>query len=419
MKSLLCVVMGGGRGTRLYPLTKVRSKPAVPIFGRYRLIDIPVSNCLNSGFNKIYILTQFNSESLNKHISRTYKLDPFSKGFVDIMAAEQSMDDTNWFQGTADAVRRCLKHFNDPAYKYVLILAGDHMYKMDFRTMLRFHIEKDAQITIACNAVDAKDVDELGIMGTDDNDRINKFVEKPHNADGIRDMMVGARGKEFFLGSMGIYLFNKDALVDILRSSPKAEDFGREIIPSSFSNKRTYAFLFKGYWKDIGTIKSYYDESLALTEDLPPLDMFDEHWLIFSRPRYLPPSKVNDSHMVKSIVAEGAIILSNTTIKHSIIGLRSRIEENSLIEDSIIMGCDYYETLDDVKIKQSKNMPSLGIGKNCVIKNAIIDKNVAIGDGTKILNQKKIKTFDGENYCIRDGIVVIEKNSVIAPGTII
>lgn len=411
--------MGGGRGTRLYPLTKVRSKPAVPVFGRYRLIDIPVSNCLNSGFNKIYILTQFNSESLNKHISRTYKLDPFSKGFVDIMAAEQSMDNADWFQGTADAVRRCLKHFNDPAYKYVLILAGDHMYKMDFRTMLRFHIEKDAEITIACNAVDAKDAVELGIMGTDDNDRINKFVEKPHNAGGIRDMIVKKDGKEFFLGSMGIYLFNKDSLIDILRGSPKAEDFGREVIPNSFSNKKTYAFLFKGYWKDIGTIKSYYDESLALTEDLPPLDMFDEQWLIFSRPRYLPPTKVNDSHMIKSIAAEGAIILSNTTIKHSIIGIRSRIGENSLIEDSIIMGCDYYETSDEAKTRRSKDMPSLGVGKDCVIKNAIIDKNVAIGDGAKIVNHKKVKTFDGENYCIRDGIVVIEKNSVIPQGTVI
>ncbi len=419
MKNLLCVIMGGGRGTRLYPLTKVRAKPAVPIFGRYRLIDIPVSNCLNSGFNKIYILTQFNSESLNKHISRTYKLDSFSKGFVDIMAAEQSMDNANWFQGTADAVRRCLKHFNDPAYKYVLILAGDHLYKMDYRSMLRFHIEKNSQITIACNAVDSNDISELGIMGTDDNDRIDKFVEKPHDAGGVMDMMVEKDGKKFFLGSMGIYLFNKDTLVDILRANPRAQDFGREIIPGSFSGKRTYAFLFKGYWRDIGTIKSFYEESLALTEDIPPLDMFDEQWLIFSRPRYLAPSKINSSHMIKSIVAEGAIVLSNTTIKHSIIGLRSRIEEGSLIEDSIIMGCDYYETPDDAKARQAKNIPSLGIGKNCVIKKAIIDKNVAIGDGVKILNQKEVKDYDGENYCIRDGIVVIEKNSVILPETVI
>ena len=419
MKNLLCVIMGGGRGTRLYPLTKVRSKPAVPIFGRYRLIDIPVSNCLNSGFNKIYILTQFNSESLNKHISRTYNLDPFSKGFVDIMAAEQSMDNTNWFQGTADAVRRCLKHFNDPAYKYVLILAGDHLYKMDFRSMLRFHIEKDAEITIACNAVGPSEISELGIMGTDGNDRIDKFVEKPRSAGDVRDMISKKDGKDFFLGSMGIYLFNKDALVDILLNNPKAQDFGREIIPSSFSGKRTYAFLFEGYWRDIGTIKSFYEESLALTEDIPPLDMFDEQWLIFSRPRYLAPSKINSSQMIKSIVAEGAIVLSNTTVKHSIIGLRSRIEEGSLIEDSIVMGCDYYETPEDTKKRKAKNIPSLGIGKNCVIKKAIIDKNVAIGDGVKILNQKKVKDFDGENYCIKDGIVVIAKNSVIPSGTII
>ncbi len=419
MKNLLCVIMGGGRGTRLYPLTKVRAKPAVPIFGRYRLIDIPVSNCLNSGFNKIYILTQFNSESLNKHISRTYNLDSFSKGFVDIMAAEQSMDNANWFQGTADAVRRCLKHFNDPAYKYVLILAGDHLYKMDYRTMLRFHIEKNSEITIACNAVYPKDIMELGIMGTDIDYRIDKFVEKPNDADNVKDMMLEKGGKKFFLGSMGIYLFNKDALVDILNNNPKAQDFGREVIPSSFSGKRTYAFLFQGYWRDIGTIASFYEESLALTEDIPPLDMFDERWLIFSRPRYLSPAKINNSYMVKSIVAEGAIILSNTTIKHSIIGLRSRINEGSTIEDSIIMGCDYYDTLDDIKNRQANNIPSLGVGKNCVIKKAIIDKNVAIGDGVKILNQKKLKDFDGGNYCIRDGIVVIEKNSVIPPGTTI
>lgn len=419
MKNLLCVIMGGGRGTRLYPLTKVRAKPAVPIFGRYRLIDIPVSNCLNSGFNKIYILTQFNSESLNKHISRTYNLDPFSKGFVDIMAAEQSMDNTKWFQGTADAVRRCLKHFNDPAYKYVLILAGDHVYKMDFRSMLRFHIEKDAEITIACNAVGQNDIMELGIMGTDSNHRIDRFVEKPRDVSGVKDMMLEEEGKKFFLGSMGIYLFNKDALVDILNNNPTAQDFGREIIPSSFSDKRTYAFLFRGYWRDIGTIASFYEESLALTEDMPPLDMFDEHWLIFSRPRYLPPAKINSSCMVKSIVAEGAIVLADTTIKHSIIGLRSRISEGSLIEDSIIMGCDYYDTPQDVKNRQANKVPCLGIGKNCIIKKAIIDKNVAIGDNVKILNQKKIREFDGENYCIRDGIVVIAKNSVITPGTII
>ena len=418
MENVLSVIMGGGRGTRLYPLTKVRAKPAVPIFGRYRLIDIPVSNCLNSGFNKIYILTQFNSESLNKHISRTYKLTPFSKGFVDIMAAEQSMENTDWFQGTADAVRRCLKHFNDPAYKYILILSGDQLYKMDFGNMLKFHVENDAHVTIACNPVDSANVSKLGIIGTGKNNRINKFVEKPGDSLSVRNMMVKRDGKDYFLGSMGIYLFNKDVLIDILKNNSKT-DFGREIIPDSFSGKRTYAFIFDGYWKDIGTIRSFYEENLALTENVPPLDMFDEKWLIYSRPRYLGPAKFNESDLSKSIISEGAIIQTGTTIKHSVIGLRSRINRGSLVEDSIIMGADYYETLDDIKYNRSRGIPLVGVGEDCVIKKAIIDKDVKIGDGVKILNQKKLKEFESGDYCIKDGIVIIEKKAVIPPNTVI
>jgi len=418
MRDVLCVIMGGGRGTRLYPLTKVRSKPAVPFFGRYRLIDISVSNCLNSGFNNIYILTQFNSESLNKHISRSYKLDPFSRGFVDIMAAEQSMENTDWFQGTADAVRRCLKHFNNPAYKYILILAGDHLYKMDYRDMLKFHVEKNSEITIACNPVEVDEVSEVGIMGIDKNKRINKFIEKPKDYSTVKDMMVERDNKRYFLGSMGIYLFNRDTLVDILTNNPKT-DFGREIIPDSFPRKRTYAFIFDGYWRDIGTIKSFYNENLALTEDSPPLDMFDENWLFFSRPRYLPPAKINTSNVVKSIIAEGAIIQSGVTIKHSVIGLRSSINRNSVVEDSIVMGCDYYETPDDITYYRSKEIPLLGIGENCVIRKAIIDKNVRMGNNVKILNKKNLTTYDGKDYYVRDGIVIIEKNKMIPSDTVI
>ena len=418
MKEVLCVIMGGGRGTRLYPLTKVRAKPAVPIFGRYRLIDIPVSNCLNSGFNNIYILTQFNSESLNKHISKSYKLDPFSKGFVEIMAADQSMENTDWFQGTADAVRRCLKHFNDPAYKYILVLSGDQLYKMDFRDMLRFHVEKNSEITIACNPVQPKEVSLFGIMGIDENNRISKFVEKPQDSRAVKDMLVEKDRRRYFLGSMGIYLFNRDILIDILKSNPKT-DFGKEIIPDSFSHKRTHAFIFNGYWRDIGTIKSFYNENLALTEDIPPLDMFGEDWLFFTRPRYLPPAKINSSNINKSIVSEGAIIQSGARIKHSVIGLRSRINTNSIVEDSIIMGSDFYETLDDIRYNQSKGIPLLGVGENCLIRKAIIDKNVRIGDNVKILNQKKLEEFEGKNYCIKDGIVIVEKNAIIPPGTII
>jgi len=418
MKEVLCVVMGGGRGNRLYPLTKVRAKPAVPLFGRYRLIDIPVSNCLNSEFNNIYILTQFNSESLNKHISRSYTVDPFSKGFVEIMAAEQSTDTTDWFQGTADAVRRCLKHFNDPAYKYILVLSGDQLYKMDFREMLRFHIEKNSEITIACNPVEPSQVSEFGIIGVGEDNRINKFVEKPKDGSAIKDMVIKKNGRRYFLGSMGIYLFNREALIDILKNDPKT-DFGKEIIPNSFSNKRTRAFIFNGYWRDIGTIKPFYNENLALTDDIPPLDMFDEDWLFFTRPRYLPPAKINNSSISKSIISEGAIIQSGAKIRHSVIGLRSRVSTNSVVEDSIIMGCDFYETLDDMKYNRSRNIPSLGVGENCSVKKAIIDKNVRIGDNARIANHKNLKEFDGESYCIRDGIVIIEKNATIPAGTVI
>ena len=418
MKEVLSVIMGGGRGTRLYPLTKVRAKPAVPVFGRYRLIDIAVSNCLNSQFNKIYILTQFNSESLNKHISKSYKLDPFSKGFVEIMTAEQSMDNTNWFQGTADAVRRCLKHFNDPSYRYILILSGDQLYKMDFRDMLQFHVEKEAEITIACNPVNPVEVSHFGIMGIGGENRIVKFLEKPKGSSPIKDMLVEEGGRKYFLGSMGIYLFNKETLVDILKNSPKT-DFGKEIIPDSFSHKKTLAYVFHGYWRDIGTIKSFYNENLALTENLPPLDMFNEDWLFFTRPRYLPPAKINSSHIVKSIVSEGAIVQTGAKIRHSVIGLRSRININSIVEDSIIMGADYYENLDVIRYNRSKGIPLLGVGENCVVKRAIIDKNVRIGNNVRIINRNNVREFDGENYYVKDGIFIVEKNATIPPGTVI
>ncbi|MBL7071474.1 MAG: glucose-1-phosphate adenylyltransferase [Candidatus Omnitrophica bacterium] len=418
MKDVLCVIMGGGQGARLYPLTKVRAKPAVPIFGRYRLIDIAVSNCLNSGLNNIYILTQFNSESLNKHISRSYKLDPFSKGFVEVIAADQSTENVDWFQGTADAVRRSLKHFTDPAYKYIIVLSGDQLYKMDFNDLIRFHREKDAEITIACNPVQASEVSDLGIMGVAEDFRINKFKEKPRDSRSVQDMAVKGKENDFFLGSMGIYLFNRDVLSDILKSNPKT-DFGKEIIPDSFSGKRTYAFVYHGYWRDIGTIKSFFKENLALTDDLPPLDMFDENWLFFTRPRYLPPAKINTSNIVKSIIAEGAIILSGARLKHTVVGLRSRISANTSLEDSIIMGSDFYETLDDIRDNQSKGIPLLGVGENCVIKNAIIDKNVRIGDRVKIINHKKVDDYDGVDYCIKEGIVIVEKNATIPPGTVI
>lgn len=417
MKDVLCVILGGGRGTRLFPLTKERCKPAVPLFGKYRLIDVPISNCLNSGLNRIYILTQFNSESLNKHISRTYKMDPFTKGFIDIMAADQSMDNTNWFQGTADAVRRCLKHFNDPAIKYILVLGGDHLYKMDLMDMYRYHKEKKAEVTVACNNIDPEYVHHFGIMGLDAGSRIKKFVEKPKNDKEIAGLVREKDGRKYFMGSMGIYLFNKDILIGLLTANSKI-DFGREIIPDAIDKRETYAYVFDGYWRDIGTIKTFYEENLSLTSAIPSMDIFDENWQIFTRPRILAPAKFENAVVERSIVAEGAILLAAKIVR-SVIGLRFRVCDGSTLEDTIAMGCDYYQTVDQLKDDAAKGTPNLGVGKNCFIRKAILDKNVRIGDNVKIVNEKGLQEFDGPNYYIRDGIVIIPKNSVVKPGTVI
>ena len=417
MKEVLCVVLGGGRGTRLQPLTQERCKPAVPFAGKYRLIDIPISNSLNSGFNNIYVLTQFNSESLNKHIVRTYKIDGFSGGFVEIMAAEQSMENTDWFQGTADAVRRCLKHFTNPYIKYILVLSGDQLYKMDYKQLLSFHTEKNAQITIACNPVMPEYAKDFGIMCVDNQFRINKFIEKPQDEKSIAQMSIQMGQRPYNLASMGIYMFNKDVLIEILKSNNKA-DFGKEVIPDFFEHKPTYAYLHEGYWKDIGTIKSFYEENLIFTEDVPPFDLFDERWQFFTRPRHLPPAKISGCIIEKTTIAEGSI-LNKCTVIHSIVGLRSRIMEGSTIEDSIIMGADYYESILDMEENQKKDKPSIGVGRNCVLKKVIVDKNVRIGDGVKIINQKKLANFQSEMYSIVDGIVIIPKNGVIPPGKVI
>ncbi len=414
MGEVLCLVLGGGRGNRLFPLTKDRSKPAVPFAGKYRLVDIPISNSLNSGFNHIYVLTQFNSESLNKHIARTYKLDSFSKGFVEIMAAEQSKDSADWFQGSADAVRRCLKHFNDPKIKYVLVLSGDQLYKMDFRNLLRFHFANKSQITIACNPVPPDQIEEFGIMCADTQSRIKNFVEKPQNESAVKGMSIKSDNKEFYLASMGIYLFDKSVLDKILDN--KKTDFGKEVIPDSFSKHSTFAYVHKGYWKDIGTIDSFYRENICFTNFLPPLDLFNEEWQFFTRPRYLPPAKIEDSHIEKSILGEGSIFL-DCHIKHSVIGLRSRILEAVRIEDSIIMGGDFYQSIEDIEKDKKRGIPSIGIGKGSVIKKAIIDKNVRIGEKVKIINEKNIDYFESDMYSIRDGIVIIPKNIIVPSGT--
>ena len=415
MKELLTLVLGGGRGTRLYPLTKDRSKPAVPFAGKYRLIDVPISNCLNSGFNRIYVLTQFNSESLNKHIARTYKLDIFTAGFVEIMAAEQSMESTGWFQGSADAVRRCFKHINNPQVQYVLVLSGDQLYKMDFRKLIDFHRQKQADITVACNPVPPHVIREFGVMCVDGKQRITGFVEKPKDESAVGGMVLTRDGKKSYLASMGIYLFNKDILGEILLNNQKA-DFGKEVIPDSIQQKSAYAYVHDEYWKDIGTIKSFYEENIAFTAEQPPLELFDEQWQFFTRPRYLPPAKIENSCFENVIVSEGSL-LHSCTIRRSVIGLRSRIAEGATIEASILLGADYYQSPDAIANDIRAGIPPIGIGKGSTIKRAIIDKNVRIGENVTIINQNNITTFDSETYCIRDGIVIVNKNTIIPSGT--
>lgn len=409
MKNVLSVILGGGRGTRLYPLTKYRAKPAVPLAGKYRLIDIPISNCLNSGLQKIFVLTQFNSVSLNRHIFRAYKFDTFSQGFVEILAAEQSMEHGDWFQGSADAVRKCLRHFSDPRIEYILILSGDQLYKMNFIAMLNFHFEKRADITVACNPVELDGTRELGIMGIDRSRRIRHFIEKPKHKKDIAGMEIESDGKRKYLASMGIYVFKKDVLAGLLTSSNKA-DFGKEVIPEAIGSRRTFAYVHSGYWKDIGSIPSFYEENLAFTEPRPPIDLFDEKWPFFTRPRYLPLSKMRDSAIKDSDIAEGAII-NSAQIVHSIIGLRSRIGAGSRIEDSILMGNDYYDN--------THKAPLLGIGRNCIVKKAIVDKNVRMGDNSKIINRDKLVDFENDFCVIRNGIVIIPKGAVIPAGTVI
>jgi len=416
-KQVMCIILGGGRGTRLYPLTRDRAKPAVPLFGKYRLIDIPVSNCINSGFNKINILTQFNSESLNKHITRTYKSDQLGQGFVDVLAADQTMEDTDWFQGPADAVRRCLKHFNDPRIRHVCILSGDQLYKMDLLKLFTFHLERDAEITIACNLIPPQEVAPFGIMGTGPDARITDFVEKPKESGQVKHLAVERGGRERYLCSMGIYFFKKDVLVDVLRQNKKP-DFGREIIPDSISTHRVYAYEFDGYWRDIGTIGAFYQENIAMTRPQPPLDLFDENWPFFTRFRALPPAVYVDAHIDSSIVSDGSIIDSATVID-SVVGLRTRIGKGSRINDAVIMGADYYEPEAERKALEASGRQPVGIGERCTISKAILDKNVRIGPGCTITNAKGIKETEADRYAIRDGIIIVYKNAVIPAGTVI
>ncbi len=417
---VISIVLGGGQGSRLSPLTATRSKPAVPIAGKYRLVDIPISNCLHSDITRIYVLTQFNSASLNKHIKNTYHFSSFSNAFVDILAAEQTPSSVAWFQGTADAVRQSLHHLAVHEFDYVLILSGDQLYQMDFREMVENHIKNNADISIATIPVHANDVPGFGILKTDENNFVTAFVEKPKTnfeswASEVSPDMA-AQGRHY-LASMGIYIFNRKLLYELLTGNDRT-DFGKEIIPDSIAHHRVVSYQYEGYWTDIGTIPSFFEANLGLTDDIPAFNLFDSQ-PIFTRARMLPPSKVSGSHLEKTIIADGCII-NASHIYRSIIGVRTRIGRDTIIENCYVMGSDNYQTLQQIKESEESNSPIMGIGDRCCIKNAIIDKNTYIGDDVKInASNKRLEDGDYGTHTVQDGIVVIKKRAVIPHGTVI
>jgi glucose-1-phosphate adenylyltransferase len=419
MSKVIAVILGGGQGTRLHPLTATRSKPAVPIAGKYRLVDIPISNCFNSGIDRIFVLTQFNSASLNKHIKNTYHFNVFSNGFVDILAAEQTPNNSGWYQGTADAVRQCLHHIAPFEFEYVLILSGDQLYQMDFNDMIEKHAALKADISVATIPVTAKDASSFGIMKTDENFNITSFTEKPKT--GLEDWTseVGedmkAQGR-IFQASMGIYIFNKDIIFDTLTNDPHT-DFGKEIIPEAINKKKVVAYQYDGYWTDIGTIPSFFEANIGLTDDIPQFNLFDKK-SIFSRARMLPPSKIMGTTLEKTVISDGCII-DASRIERSVIGIRTRIGKGSTIECTYIMGSDYYQTLDQLEEARQSGTPIMGVGERCFINNAILDKNCRIGNDVRINGGPHLEDGDYEKYTVRDGIVVIKKSAVIPNGTVI
>ena len=416
---VISIVLGGGQGSRLAPLTLTRSKPAVPIAGKYRLVDIPISNCLHSGIDRIFVLTQFNSASLNKHIKNTYHFSTFSTAFVDILAAEQTPTSAGWFQGTADAVRQSLHHLAVHEFDYVLILSGDQLYQMDFEEMIQQHIEKQADISIATIPVDVNDVPGFGILKTDSDNLITSFIEKPKTGFENWVSEVSPEMKEqgrIYLASMGIYIFNRKLLYDLLEGNDHT-DFGKEIIPQSIEGHKVVSYQYEGYWTDIGTIPSFFDANLGLTDDIPQFNLFGENQ-IYTRARMLPPTKISGTHLEKSIIADGCII-NASLINRSIVGIRTRIGLYTSIESCYIMGSDNYQTLDEIETAKANGQPVMGIGDRCTIKNAIIDKNTYIGNDVKINVSGKLADGDFPTYTVVDGIVIVKKRAVIPSGTVI
>jgi glucose-1-phosphate adenylyltransferase len=423
--NVLSVIMGGGQGTRLFPLTRDRSKPAVPLAGKYRLVDIPISNCINSGLKRIYLLTQFNSASLHRHISQSYKFDHFSGGFVEILAAEQTFSDMSWYQGTADAVRKNLLHFLNHDFEYLLILSGDQLYRLDFRHIIAQHAESGADITIATIPVSRAEAQSLGLMKIDETLRIKRFVEKPKDPAVLDSMrlepsLFGQLGieqpGEYFLASMGIYLFKRDVVLKLLENT--LTDFGKHIIPAAIETRAVNAYVFQGYWEDVGTIRNYFEASLDLVAELPRFNFFDMSAPIFTRPRFLPASKINGAEINHAIISDGCII-NRSKVNDSIIGVRSIINEGCDLTRTILLGCDYYESDISISQHEARGVPRIGVGRNTRIDNAIIDKNARIGDNCRISPAGKPEKVDHEKYYIRDGIVIIPKNAAIPHGTVI
>ena len=421
-KSTLAIILGGGQGSRLSPLTESRSKPAVPIAGKYRLVDIPISNCINSEIKRMFVLTQFNSASLNQHIKNTYHFSHFSTAFVDILAAEQTPDNPTWFQGTADAVRQCMNHFMNHAFDYALILSGDQLYQMNFNEMIDAHRESGAEISIATLPVNAKDAPGFGILKTDAENFITSFIEKPDASllpDWTSDVSEAskAEGKNY-LASMGIYIFNRELLVKLM-SNPDTKDFGKEIIPQAIGKHKILSYQYEGYWTDIGNIDSFFEANLGLTDDIPHFNLFDNSSKIYTRARVLPPSKITGSTTLnRTVVAEGCII-NGAKIEHSVIGIRNRIGYGSVISNSYLMGNDFYQNLEEIRSNQSSQILNIGIGERCEINNTIVDKNCRIGNDVKLIGGKHLMDANTPLYTIKDGIIVVKKGATIPSGFVL
>ena len=425
MSKVTAIIMAGGQGSRLYPLTKTRSKPAVPIAGRFRLIDIPISNCIHSGYRRIFVLTQFASESLHRHIFLTYRFDPFSNDFVTLLSAQQTLDNRDWYQGTADAVRQNLKYVESLG-DIVLILSGDHLYRMDYRKFVDFHVRSGADITISVMPLPTARASEFGLVKTDKSGRVLEFREKPKDPAAIEALRVDesvlaefgipAAGRTH-LASMGIYVFNWETLQESLEAGVQ-EDFGRQIIPEAIRSHKVFAYFFDGYWEDIGTIPNFFEANLGLTRPLPAFNFYDEERPIFTHARFLPGSKILESYVTRSILCEGSII-NRSRIHDSIVGIRSRIAEGAVLERTVMMGADFFESSEEKARNEAQGIPSIGIGRGTEIRNAIIDKNARIGSGVRLVNVRGVRDERGESACVVGGIIVVPKNAVVPDGTVL